>query len=194
MSNIAIKHAAESRKIERLFHFTQLGNLESIFNHGIISREELISSEEVHGCSNDHLRLDGHPDAVSCSISYINGSLFQAFKYRTNAYWAVIQLDPSILWEKDCAYCATNAASSRVRRYAVSYLKSERAFNYLFEEQPYGRSRDDLEVAETTDNQAEVLVFDTIDPSYISKIYINKETVLKAFSDKYPQIKFSLFD
>jgi len=194
MSNLAIKHAAESREIERLVHFTQLRNLESILDHGIVSRDELNASEIIHGWANDPLRLDGLPESVSCSISYMNRSLFRAFQYRCNTYWAVIELDPSILWMKDCAYCATNAASNRVKQYSVDHLKSERAFDYMFEEQPYCRSRDDLEAAETTDNQAEVLVFDRIDSSYIKKIYVESGKAMKLFREKYPHIAFVPFD
>lgn len=196
MCNLQVKNSAISRGITHLYHFTQLDNLESIFRYGIVSRDELDNSDTIHGYINDSHRLDGLTDSVSCSIEHINGSLFDAFRKRTRTNWAVIQLKASVLWEMECAFCATNAANNRVRRLPVNYLQTERAFDYMFFESPFFVSRKDLNRSnnQPTDPQAEVLVFGTIKKPYFTNVFVEGNGVLNKLGNQFTDINFLPFD
>ena len=196
MKNKPIKKAAKSRGIKHLYHFTQQDNVKSILRHGIVSRERIETSKKIDGYVNDEARLDGLTDTISCSIEDINHRLFSAFRNRNRTDWAIIELNASILWKEECVFCVTNAASSRVSKLPTSYLMSNRAFDYMFENSPYQVSRKKLKRSknEPTDSQAEVLVFDRIDPSYISRVYVESKKVRKKLKSKYPDIKFSCLD
>ena len=193
MKNKPIKKATKRRGIKHLYHFTQQDNLKSILRHGIVSRKRLQKSKQIDARINDKERLDGLFNTISCSIEGINESLFYVFRKRTRTNWVIIELKASILWKEKCAYCATNAANNRVRRLPKNYLLSKRAFKYMFAESSYGVSRKKLKRSknEPTDAQAEVLVFGRIDPSYITRVYLEDAKAKKKLRKRYPDIKFS---
>ncbi|PJF38016.1 MAG: DUF4433 domain-containing protein, partial [Phototrophicales bacterium] len=125
---------------------------------------------------NDELRLDGHEDSVSLSIAFPNYKMF--YRYRANTQsrgWAVIAINPSVLWECECAFCKHNAADSRIARVPLEKLKSLSSFQAMFAEDESGnalagilgvdykqetRETNKLKSFDPTDPQAEVLVFD----------------------------------
>ena len=84
-----------------------------------------------------------------------------------------------MLWEKDCAFCVSNAASNEVTCIPISYRKGLAAFNKLFEEIDGKPTRAELGISVycPTNPQAEILVFDCIEPKYIiGAITQNKAT------------------
>ena len=70
-----IKEIVKSREIDYLFHFTQLQNLESILEHGLLSRNSMERVGAV-GEINDPYRFNGQLGAISCSIWSPNYKLF----------------------------------------------------------------------------------------------------------------------
>jgi len=173
-----IRRLAVERNIEHLLHFTNVANLPSIMAHGLLS----VRSARLRGLFplvNDQLRLDGHIDAVSLSISFPNANLF--YKYRQlhpQQRWVVLILKPEILWVQDCAYCQYNAADKRISTRSWSTLVTYQAFESMFDEAPQGipsRAAQRLTLADPTDVQAEVLVRGDIAPSMVEGLIFGHE-------------------
>ncbi|MGA2080263.1 MAG: DarT ssDNA thymidine ADP-ribosyltransferase family protein [Holophaga sp.] len=175
MSKLKIKELAQTLEIPYLLHFTRIINLPSILEYGLypISRAHEIQLEpEI----NDPLRLDGHPDSVSLSIGWPNCQMF--YKYRMvdqKVEWVVIAINPSVLWTKNCAFCKYNAADSRVSCLDIESLMNKKAFNEMFKDNAENPSRvkQKLKTYDPTDVQAEVLVFDVIEPELIIGVVFN---------------------
>ncbi|WP_164742552.1 DarT ssDNA thymidine ADP-ribosyltransferase family protein [Caldicellulosiruptor changbaiensis] len=171
---IRLKESVEERKIEYLVHFTNLKNLKSIMTNGIIP-VGYHDKYKISACINDSSRYDKCLDASSLSISFPNYRMF--YKVRINnpsERWVIILLDPSIIWKKDCAFNRTNAANNQMSSTSLQYRKTIQAFNDMFGDEKL-RKEIGLPSYFTTDPQAEVLVFDIIEPEYIRKIVVEKE-------------------
>lgn len=167
-----IKRICQEIGIENLIHFTHTKNLISILEYGLIGRSQLQEKSLEFRC-NDELRLDKQPQAICLSISFPNYKMF--YKYRTqsdNSSWVVLLLDPSILWKLDCKFYIDNAASVNARNMdLMGDRRSPSALKEMFEN--YGHiERADLAIPGnfTTHPQAEVLVFDEIDPHFIREV------------------------
>lgn len=192
-----IKKFVESRGIESLVHFTRVENVPSILVHGLLGRKTLIS-RGLNAEFNDQHRYDNVDDAVCVSISFPNYKMFYTLK-RDNpgTDWAVVRLDPKILWELPCAYCFTNAASTEITSLAIEERKKLSALVSMFEDRPQNNKRSFLKIPEdyTTDPQAEVLVLGAIDSKYILDVNIGSEenvnninaikSLFKPYSDKF---------
>lgn len=180
MSKEAIRAHATAIQIPFLTHFTRVKNLPEIMQHGIypVSRvAEIAVAPEV----NDHLRLDGHRDGTSLSIAFPNSRMF--YKYRREnpeIEWAVLAIHPSVLWTKDCAYCRHNAADARISCQPLAQLKSSEAFVCMYEEIEgiEARQEQKLKPCDPTDVQAEVLVFDVIEPGLINAVAFESQSAL----------------
>lgn len=166
-----------------LVHFTRAKNLESIITNGLypVSR-----ANEVGACPeiNDHLRLDGRRNSTSISVAFPNCQMF--YKYRMDnqeTEWVILVLQPSILWSKDCAFCKHNAADARISRQPIESLKTTRSFLELFSEIQGVTSRAEqrLKNFDPTDVQAEVLVFDIIEPPLIAGVVFDSITTKAKF-------------
>ncbi len=168
---MAIQKIVQQRNITRLFHFTHSDNLSSIIEHGLIARKFLDEKEIVYGY-NDEMRIEGHLDAICLSVSYPNAKMLFKYRQLKEGNWILLAIDPAVLWEKDCAFYPTNAASNNVRFNELPLMKSADAFKSMFAENVFSESRSNTLPKEyTTDVQAEVLAFSNIEPSYILSIY-----------------------
>ena len=166
-----IRDLVSTLKIPNLIHFTRAVNLPSIMEHGLYPRSR-IAEVGAEPMVNDQLRLDGHLDATSVSIAFPNNSMF--YRYRKDPDnagidWVVLALDPAILSEKDCAFCMHNAADGRISCEDLNTLRKVEALAGMFEEIDgvIPRAEQKLRAYDPTDVQAEVLVFDVIEPRYI---------------------------
>lgn len=176
----AIKQFCEERGIVELVHFTHAGNLPTITKFGLLSREEL-EKKGIHYYFNDQNRLEGMLNAVCLSISFPNYRMF--YKYRGSLgqfAFVVISLSVAVLWELECLFCSTNAASNLCKPLLSNpeTLKGLPALKEMFAENPLSRkhvSRAELKIPDyyTTDPQAEVLCLEPISPAYIKAIYHN---------------------
>ncbi|EBB6671627.1 DUF4433 domain-containing protein [Salmonella enterica] len=178
MSREQIRLTAEALQIPCLVHFTQAANLPSIMEHGLISVTKA-SRINVNPAINDQLRLDGHRDGISLSIAFPNYRMF--YRYRRDnpqVEWAVLGIDPSVIWRNDCAYCCHNAADVRISAQLLPQLKTPESFYGMFAEIDGLESRQAqrLNSFDPTDGQAEVLSFDVVEPQYIFAVIFNNET------------------
>ncbi|OOG49142.1 DarT ssDNA thymidine ADP-ribosyltransferase family protein [Rhodanobacter sp. C01] len=169
MPRQAIQVHATAFQVPYLLHFTRAVNLPSIMARGLYPIER-VNEIGAAPSINDQLRLDGHKDGTSISIAFPNSQMF--YKYRSECQgvdWTVLVLLPEVLWTKDCAFCCHNAADARISRQPLAVLKTPQAFAGMFDEIVGLTSREEqkLQVCDPTDVQAEVLVFDVIEPRYI---------------------------
>lgn len=177
--------------VKFLVHFTQVDNLPSILSHGIHPRGK--PRHNIEPAVNDSLRLDGHTDATSVSISFPNSRMF--YKYRVaklNSAWAILLLDKSILWTKTCAFCKHNAADARITGRTLQELCTPEAFLGMFAETPglETRAQQRLKPYDPTDVQAEVLVFNIIPAKLIRAIIFESTTAMEKFAGRQsPNIK-----
>lgn len=192
---MTIQEVLQEREITKLFHFTHSDNLSSILENGLLSRLELDEeANEYNYDFNDQDRIDGHPDAICLSISFPNARMFWKYRSLKSGNWVLLELDPSILWTKDCAFYPTNAASNNVRFNDLALMKGREAFSALFLDEVFGIQRDaNLPAKYTTDVQAEVLVFEKIDPEYIVNTFHPNRESAQHFKNLYPQTNQSYY-
>ncbi len=195
-----IEKIVTERNIRWLVHFTRIENLESILENGLLPRNSF-EDLAVHPLTNDTLRLDGFLEATSLSIESPNYRMF--WKCRCDAKtqhsiphedWVVLGIKPNILWEKDCAFCATNAAKNVVVKVPIQERKGSDALNQLFSEVDGKPSREEMRINDRcpTDPQAEILVFDKIEADFILGAVFKNNEQIKKFREKFPQKKFKV--
>ena len=185
----AFKSIIDERGIDHLVHFTDLRNLESILEHGILTRKELESSDIVQALGNGDARFDGNKDATCCSVQYPNMPLYQAKQRRSEFEYAFLILSTDIIVDKDCAFYPGNASEGWLSRRPIKKLSTSWAFEDMFAEVVKGE-RDGLIENETTHESAEVHVFDSIEPDYIDQIVIDDESYRIEFTEKYTDFEF----
>ncbi|HBO4309895.1 TPA: DUF4433 domain-containing protein [Pseudomonas aeruginosa] len=189
MARQAVHTHATRLAVPKLVHFTRVANLPSIMQHGLYPMSE-IDEIGVEPEINDNLRLDGHLDGISLSIAFPNCRMFYRLRQENPTVdWVVLSIDPSVLWMKDCAFCRHNAADNRISQQPLEQLKSVDAFRAMYEEIEGLEPREDqrLYAYDPTDVQAEVLVFDVIEPHYIIGAAFQSLDVRNAHQALLPQ-------
>lgn len=185
MSRKTIQAHANAINVPFLIHFTRVVNLPFIMEHGLypVSRTAEIG---VTPQINDELRLDGHRDGTSLSIAFPNYRMFWKYRQENKGVeWVVLGVDSSVLWLKDCAFCRHNAADTRISCQPTNQLKTTAAFTGMFEEIAGLKTRQEqkLNPSDPTDDQAEVLVFDVIEPSLIVGAVFENAATRDAYQD-----------
>ena len=181
---MTIKRVIEDRGIKRVVHFTRAENLPSILEKGLCPRSVL---HDGMAKFNDELRLDGHLDAVCASIEFPNYKLFYQLRMdKQGTEWAVLELNPSVLYDYECAFFETNAASREMKSADLCSKMGACALNRLYSPVFEGIQRDPaLPLSYPTNPQAEVLVFGVIPTSYINRVCFNDISVLAWYNNKY---------
>ena len=172
-----IRKFAKSRGVPLLLHFTKADNIASIMEHGIVP-VETSACLGIAALINDPYRHDRQRDATCVSIGFPNHRMF--FKYRQDdeaVDWAVLAIKARVLWEKPCAFCQRNAADGLVTAIPIEDRMTLEAFTAMYEEIAGERSREEqkLKSFDPTHDQAEVLVFDVIEPEYIVGAAFNSQ-------------------
>lgn len=192
-----LKEDILKREINHLIHFTNIKNLPSILSNGILSIQDL-QKDSLNYLNNDCLRLDGYPNSISLSVSFPNYSMLSKYRLYSEKpqRMAIILIDPSILWELDCAFYPTNAANGIFSNTNISSLKNLQAWNNLFEPNTPDKNRLILNIPEnfTTDPQAEVLCLNSIPPSKIKSIFFDSESTFDIISKQLPDIQDFYFE
>ena len=186
------------RNIQYLFHFTRASNLPSILTNGIIARSVLENAGAVF-TYNDEVRFDNREGRNCLSISFPNCKmLYQKMQEFPTDDWAVLRLKPSILWEHDCLFTETNAATTHIRFTPDAQLRGADALERLFGNEEV-RNKTGRLPHETTDVQAEVLVSGIIVQQYIVDINfhhqykLNNFKYLQALSNQFNQFKWQFY-
>lgn len=179
----------KQRDIKYLLHFTPASNLANIFHNGLLPRTTLENNQNDF-IFNDTIRIDGHPDSLSISISFPNYKMF--YKYRTapNAPdMAVLVLNPELISEKDCAFYYENAAKGDFNKTSALPYKNIDSWREMFTENFKGKIRSSLGISNfyTTNPQAEILVFDKIEPKYIMGTLFENSTIMEKYKQYLPE-------
>lgn len=185
--DLEIKKFLEERNITTLCHFTRVSNLHSILTHGLLSIDTLKSRNFTYS-NNDDYRFDNKTDAICTSITFPNYRMFYRYRANSNEEWCVLKLDARLLYEKNCLFCVTNAASNDETTRSNSNKVGINALKKLFYDDEY-MYRVGLGAEYTTDPQAEVLVLEDIEVDYIKRVsFITQETNFPW--RKFPHIEF----
>ena len=163
------------KDIQWLCHFTPRSNLELIKKQGLVPRNK------VQGCFTvtDENRYDGNPHTTCLSISKPNKWMFE--KKQSDGFdLCLLLIDPSVLYQKNCAFYPHNAATASYRGLALEELKGANAMEAMFANSiTFQRSghisqshlrNSFLHKSITTSDQAEVQCHDSIEPEYIKHI------------------------
>lgn len=191
-----IRDFIKEHSITELIHFTQLDNLDSIMEFGLLS-VNLLRKKCIKYNYNDSNRLDNLTNTISLSIGFPNYKLFYKLRDKDKSKkWIVIKLKPEVLYEKSCLFCTDNAASYEISNQSLYERSGIKALKRLFYDCVDGNNivtRDELGIKKyhTTNPQAEVLVFDKIEPKYIKSIIFSMEDkeLLMEYCEKYKNIK-----
>lgn len=104
----------ESRKVGHLLHFTDVTNLRSIMDNGLLSRE-LLLEKEINFRRSDQHRLDLLSNSISLSITHPNKKMMY-FKRQNekDLEFVVLEISLNILYEKYSKFvCMPNNAASQ---------------------------------------------------------------------------------
>lgn len=156
-----------NRRITRLVHFTPADNLESILENGMLSRSYMDQNDFDYWYTDDN-RIDGKLDCISNSITFPNYKMFWRKRHEGEPIdWIVLSIASDILVDKfDTEFYRRNAAANDPLKYKYEPTSNE-ALEFMF----YPEDRDpSIPANYTTDPQAEVLIKDSIDTSYITRI------------------------
>ena len=186
----SLARAVQKRGVPYLTHFTEVSNLPSILQKGIHSRGVLDQSGQAFSF-NDQLRLDGRRMGISLSVGFPNYKMF--YKYRiqdVQKKWAVIRVDPSVLWENDCLFFPNNAADGKMINLKDNVLKGEEAFELMYIETVGKVTRDKklLKPYDPTDPQAEVMVFGDIPLSKVIDVVFEDAGLMVNFATRFPHV------
>ncbi len=168
----------KDRGVTRLCHFTKLQMLTHILspNEGILASDSIRSDvKTVTDCD----RYDGELQYVCCSIEYPNSWFLRQAQQRDTDQvfrdWVVLYIDLGILDYRDAKFCACNAGKSR-GRYIFSDLN--RLGTLYSSPTVLGRQRNPKMIkCCPTDDQAEVLIKDSVPRSYIYGIAVGNNDV-----------------
>ena len=170
----AMEQEIRNRKIRSMYHFTDIRNLPSILTRGLLPRTKL-NDGHMNFQANDSQRLDGCQDAVCTTISHTNGKMLYRLLRNTLNHYAVIELIPEQVLTRDCGFCPTNAACSYMNG---RNRKGIDCFRAMFSGPNACFPRDE---------QAEILVFETIPVSAIRAIHFQWDKDRRAFSKYAPE-------
>ena len=180
--NEPLKQTIVNREVKRVIHFTPIENLQSIFLHGILPIEEL-DSQGIFYNATDGNRFDGHPQAISLSISFPNYRMLYKKTQFHKQEFAILVISSKVLYEAKCPISVSkhNAATSRGKYITELTVES---FNELFEN-PELRRKLDIPENYPTDPKTEILFGGIIPPSYIMEVHIKPDSISRPIlSDK----------
>ena len=166
-----------NNNIEYLTHFTNIENLESILTYGIRS-VEYMTVHKIEYNNNDEYRFDNQLNLISISLNEINYKMLYKKQMKNKSQinsWVILKLKPSLLDDKKekIFFCEKNAATTEIN----NLLRKNR--NELSTKEAF------IKMLNSTDNQKEILVEETIESSYIESI------VVRNISD-YDLVKYIL--
>jgi hypothetical protein len=164
-----LEAAARELRIPHLVHFTRCENLRGILTDGLMS-VKFCEQKGLAPIRNDLNRYDGQLDGTSLSIAFPNYKMFWKYRHSLpDTEWAVLLISVQVLWQKDCAFYPHNAADARMIKRKPAEMKSAKALRDMLLPDE-GERADWLRPYDPTDPQAEVLVYDVIEPHMIDAI------------------------
>lgn len=190
-----LEQFVSSRGITAVYHFTPVVNLPSICKHGILSRADAEAINYPNAIFPDKHRYDGATWAVCCSIQWPNHKMLYWASKKVD--FALLLLDPSVLWEFDCVFLPKNAAHHDMC-WHIPFMRTDdmnrlNQLEKLFPDEPDLRKSDWR--AYPDDVQAEVLIdASPIDMRYCRRIIFKSMSSLQAIQQHYAWPTHIVFD
>lgn len=151
----------KNRNITKLIHFTDVRNMPSILEHGILPPKRL-KEDGIEPHSNDPNRFDNQLEGISVSIMKRNQHVLKKFHNRDPRQWVEIEINPDVAVTKNCLFYQTNASNGKYKDVKEEYLRSSKAFASMFDDHVITKGktykRDNKKSYEPTDEQAEIIV------------------------------------
>lgn len=104
------KNIIRENNIKHIFHFTDIDNLDSILENGILSKNKLIESN-INFIETDSNRYDDMLDYVNTSISYFNYKILYELTM-SGRKMVLLTISNNPLMKEDTLFSNKNAASS----------------------------------------------------------------------------------
>lgn len=173
--NLQIKSDAELRGIRRLCHFTSSANFLHVLQSGLIKDRATLDREENKVVNpTDELRLDGHPEAICCTVEYPNTYYLDSAIKKELIFdgWVILLLSPEFLWTPGTLFCQKNAASA----YGSLIKEGLDGYFSMYPNSARGYPRKPTHLrAVPTDLQAEVLIPGPIPFNAVTGIVMKSE-------------------
>ena len=157
----------------------------------------VLERNKIKFSRNDYNRFDNLTNTICVSIGFPNYKMFYRLRDSDSLKkWVILIIKPEILYEKTCVFCYENAASYNMNSKSIMERTGSQALEnlfYKFVDINTGITRDEIGIRKnhTTNPQAEVLVFNRIEPSYIKGIVFSNEDreLCKKYTGKYKDVK-----
>ena len=160
-NKLEIINILKNRNITKLIHFTDIRNMPSILEHGILPPKRL-KEDGIEPHSNDPNRFDDQLEGISVSVMKRNQHVLKKFHNRDPRQWVEIEINPDVAVTKNCLFYQTNASNGKYKDVKEEYLRSSKAFASMFDDHVITKGktykRDNKKSFEPTDEQAEIIV------------------------------------
>lgn len=160
-NKLEIINILKNRNITKLIHFTDIRNMPSILEHGILPPKRL-KEDGIEPHSNDPNRFDNQLEGISVSVMKRNQHVLKKFHNRDPRQWVEIEINPDVAVTKNCLFYQTNASNGKYKDVKEEYLRSSKAFASMFDDHVITKGktykRDNKKSFEPTDEQAEIIV------------------------------------
>lgn len=191
-----IRQEAQRRGISHVLHFTQIRNLPTIVEFGLLSRTDLMARDDVMAAASAAHRIDERDGAVSVSISAVNLDMFGAKSHQSPSSWLVLFLDAQILWTHSCRFNWRNAARKEMLG-KRGHLGGPWAFSMMFDDADHPmsinggsyRALTGIPDLLPTYPDAEVQVFDAIAPDLIAGAWVSRDDQVVTVSQQLSQLQ-----
>ena len=197
-----IKEEVDKRNITQVIHCTTINNLSGIMRYGIFSISKLKENEIAYE-KLDNERFDNRKSYISCSISKRNTHYFAAKGLSFKNGLIEITIDPKILFEKKCLFLYYNAASYQFIFMDEKSLMGVTPFRKMFDPLLKDPRKEQLgsfirsnstKLSETTKEQAEVMIPDSIELNYIISIKLNEKLLTEDIKLIFNQNNIEIID
>lgn len=189
LQKIQIIKTILSRKIQKLVHFTNISNLESILTLGLLTRENM-DKKGICSKISDNERYDKRLDCTSLSIEYPNYPML-SYKRSCNldSIFCVLVFDAQKILLNDVKkyYVNVNAANNNAawwltREDLSKSMYLEKMFNECVIDKGKEYTRENLKYSFlTTHPQAEILFNGPISPSNILEVHFENSRDYDSF-------------
>ncbi len=175
-----IRSSVVRQGIGDVLHFTQLKNLPTILQYGLMSYTECDALKEIVYAS-DADRFCDH--SISVTVSSFYKKMFSAKRRGDAGPWVVLALEPRLLWELECNFYPRNLGTNEMK-FCSKKKNTGYAFDRMFEDlDPCGwmdgkgyREKIGLPSNLTTYPDAEIQVMEKIPAEWISGAWVEGES------------------
>ncbi len=165
------KKFLEENKIFKLYHFTNINNLESILKNGILSKKELIKKDIIFIPST--IKPNRNSNDISLSISHINFDLLNKLSNHNRIFNTIVLVtntNPLIMVGTEFANNTSSYSRIEITKDITKLFEGDRTYR------DSNGLKHELPSFYPTNPNAEALVKEKIDPNDITEIIVLHNT------------------